>query len=176
MSDLWVPGTRPRTPCRIWRKIRNRRGRSTYPGRNWNGRTVAVHHWIWEQIHGPIPKGMLIMHLCDEPWCYRLDHLRLGTPAENVADRDAKGRYISHRATVTHCPAGHEYNETNTRVDRHGHRYCRVCDNHRHRVKYRETQIHLGGGDAELGSDGLRRQGEVHDEGQSEGSREAGGS
>jgi hypothetical protein len=32
------------------------------------------------------------MHTCDNPACYLLEHLRLGTQAENNADRDAKGR------------------------------------------------------------------------------------
>lgn len=45
-----------------------------------------------EQVHGPIPEGMVVMHLCDNPPCYRYDHLRIGTTAENNADRDAKGR------------------------------------------------------------------------------------
>lgn len=32
------------------------------------------------------------MHLCDNPPCYRYDHLRIGTVAENNADRDTKNR------------------------------------------------------------------------------------
>lgn len=52
-----------------------------------------MHRWVWETAFGPIPPGMQIMHLCDNPPCYRLDHLQLGTPADNCADRDGKGRH-----------------------------------------------------------------------------------
>jgi hypothetical protein len=51
-----------------------------------------MHRWVWEQGHGPIPAGFDVMHLCDNRPCYRLDHLRLGTRAENNADMLSKGR------------------------------------------------------------------------------------
>lgn len=56
------------------------------------GRKTRAHRWTWEQHNGPIPAGMVIMHLCDNPACVKLDHLRLGTQAENMADAKAKGR------------------------------------------------------------------------------------
>lgn len=37
------------------------------------------------------------MHTCDNPPCVNLDHLRLGTIAENNADRAAKGRSARNR-------------------------------------------------------------------------------
>lgn len=42
--------------------------------------------------YGPIPKGMLVCHHCDNPECTRPDHLFLGTPKDNVDDMVAKGR------------------------------------------------------------------------------------
>ena len=55
-------------------------------------RWVRVTRWVWEQVNGPIPDGMVIMHTCDNPPCFLLDHLRLGTKAENSADMRDKGR------------------------------------------------------------------------------------
>lgn len=37
----------------------------------------------------------------------------------------------------THCPAGHPYNELNTRHHANGSRDCRVCHRIRERIKYR---------------------------------------
>jgi hypothetical protein len=43
-------------------------------------------------MNGPIPKGMDVLHRCDNPPCINPEHLFLGTQADNNADRDAKGR------------------------------------------------------------------------------------
>lgn len=56
------------------------------------GRRVGAHRWAWEQAHGPIPVGMVVMHGCDNPPCVNVAHLSLGTQMENIADRVRKGR------------------------------------------------------------------------------------
>jgi hypothetical protein len=43
-------------------------------------------------------------------------------------------------AQKTHCPAGHPYDETNTRVSR-GRRVCRLCEQHRHDGARRECSL-----------------------------------
>ena len=81
------------TPCLEWEGERSHNGY----GRMWTGKIgksprTAIHRWVWEEAHGPVPEGMHVMHLCDNPPCYALDHLRLGTAAENIADKVTKGR------------------------------------------------------------------------------------
>ena len=44
--------------------------------------------------HGANIGGMVIMHTCDTPACYRYDHLRLGTQLDNIADMTQKGRAV----------------------------------------------------------------------------------
>lgn len=41
----------------------------------------------------------------------------------------------------THCPAGHEYNEANTYVDRKGSRNCRTCRREQNRTYYWAQKI-----------------------------------
>lgn len=53
---------------------------------------VLVHRLTWINTNGPIPKGMCVLHTCDNPPCVNLDHLFLGTQADNIADMVAKGR------------------------------------------------------------------------------------
>jgi hypothetical protein len=83
-------------PCRLWDKLRTPFGYgivwapSGVVGVRGNNR--LVHRMTWEKEHGPIPEGLMVLHRCDNPPCYELAHLFLGTATENVADRDAKGR------------------------------------------------------------------------------------
>lgn len=55
----------------------------------------GAHRFFWMLRHGEIPKGLCVMHLCDRPLCVNPAHLRIGTNAENTADRHAKGRSAS---------------------------------------------------------------------------------
>lgn len=56
-----------------------------------------AHRISWELHNGPVPTGMYVMHICDNPPCVRPDHLRLGTPQENTQDAIAKGRHRGQR-------------------------------------------------------------------------------
>lgn len=60
-----------------------------------NGRDTGAHRVSWEIHYGPIPDGLHVLHHCDNPSCVRPDHLFLGTHADNMRDRDAKGRGTS---------------------------------------------------------------------------------
>lgn len=65
---------------------------STGYGRIAGHRTAYAHRKAYELTHGTIPAGMHICHSCDNPPCCNPAHLWLGTPKDNMHDRDRKGR------------------------------------------------------------------------------------
>lgn len=42
-----------------------------------NGKTVAAHRLAWMSVHGPIPEGMHIHHICRTRNCVNVDHLQM---------------------------------------------------------------------------------------------------
>lgn len=65
------------------------------------GKTLLVHRVAYEQLVGAIPEGINVLHQCDRPACWNPAHLFLGTHADNVADKVAKGR--QYRGERHHC-------------------------------------------------------------------------
>jgi hypothetical protein len=57
-------------------------------------RTVQAHRLVYTVCVEPVPDGLHVLHRCDNPPCCRPDHLFLGTDADNVADKVAKGRQL----------------------------------------------------------------------------------
>ena len=80
------------TDCVISRYAKNSKGYAQY---TYKGKLIP-HHRLVYCLHNGIEldaiKGLVIMHLCDTPGCINPDHLKLGTHASNIADREAKGR------------------------------------------------------------------------------------
>lgn len=57
-----------------------------------NGKAFMVHRLAWEFRHGKLPKGIKVLHSCDNPPCVTDSHLFLGTAQDNVDDCIKKGR------------------------------------------------------------------------------------
>lgn len=74
--------------CWVWTGART----GEYGSAHYSGRAVRAHRVAWMLANGPIPAGMVVCHKCDNPPCVRLDHLFLGTVADNNRDRANKGR------------------------------------------------------------------------------------
>jgi hypothetical protein len=46
-----------------------------------------MHRYIYQECFGEIPEGMVVRHLCNNPSCINPEHLKIGTPYDNVQDR-----------------------------------------------------------------------------------------
>lgn len=108
--------------CLVWTKGRDEQG---YGRVRINGKMMLVHRAAWISRHGLPPEDKPhVLHHCDNPPCWRDEHLWVGTNADNAADRNNKRRHW--QARVTHCPQGHPYDEENTYL-RNGRRSCWTC-------------------------------------------------
>jgi hypothetical protein len=94
LIDFPAPTPQP-TPCRLWQGAATRDG---YGQRKvWEGewKTVSMHRWAMSQSLGrPLSHHEVVMHLCDNRFCYRIDHLQVGSLLDNNADMFAKGRNV----------------------------------------------------------------------------------
>lgn len=51
-----------------------------------SGRIKTAHRMAWILYRGTIPKGVNVLHTCDDSICVNPDHLYLGTLANNMED------------------------------------------------------------------------------------------
>lgn len=53
----------------------------------------TTHRLAYQDCVGPIPKGMVVRHKCDNPLCCNPHHLILGTQKDNMHDAIERGRH-----------------------------------------------------------------------------------
>lgn len=69
-------------PCWVWTGATNTEG---YASLRVRGRLVRAHRFGYEMLAGPIPRGLVLDHLCINPPCVNPAHLEPVTRAENNA-------------------------------------------------------------------------------------------
>jgi hypothetical protein len=65
--------------------------RSGYGNLRWGPKLWGVHRLAYHLLVAPVPDGIEVCHDCDNPPCFRPEHLFLGTHQENMLDAAAKG-------------------------------------------------------------------------------------
>lgn len=96
-------------------------------GRNRTG----AHRAVYEKLVGPIPRGLVLDHLCRNPRCVNPGHLEVVTRrVNNLRGVGINARY----AARTHCDRGHLLP-----VDRVGFKQCRECLRWHDRKRFHEN-------------------------------------
>ena len=82
--------------CWIWDGAHNGQGygRLLVEG----SKRVYPHRFSYELVHGPIPEGMQIDHMCHDGRCVRPDHLRAVTNKQNGENR--AGAYTTSKTGI----------------------------------------------------------------------------
>lgn len=77
------------TPCIPYSGYLNPKG---YGKHSVGGVSDWAHRHSYRKHNGPIPKGKIVRHTCDNPSCIEPSHLILGTQLDNMQDAKTRGR------------------------------------------------------------------------------------
>lgn len=110
------------TPCHIWQGTTNDGGYGVTRANEHGSR--GAHRVSYEEANGPVPVGLVLDHLCEQPPCIRPDHLEPVPERVNILRSNGTGAINARR---TECVSGHPFDVTNTYVTPDGRRQCRTC-------------------------------------------------
>lgn len=78
--------------CWEWQGSRSKQGYGQINRIMLSKHPTTIHRLSWQIHYGEIPEGMCVLHGCDNPPCWKPEHLFLGTHQDNTDDKIQKGR------------------------------------------------------------------------------------
>lgn len=98
----------PDTGCWEWQGALTGRGYGTV---TIQGTQYSTHRLMYSLFKGPIPRGKMVLHACDNPKCCNPLHLHLGTHQDNMDEAHARNRFSKgpthHKAKLTQEQVDH---------------------------------------------------------------------
>jgi hypothetical protein len=98
---------------------------------------MLVHRVTYQMAKGPIERKDLLHHQIEQgicaigPPCCNPDHTQKTNSKEHL--RELSPNHPAYKLSrIKYCKNGHPYDGKNKRVNRHGRRECRACDNEKH--------------------------------------------
>lgn len=89
-----------------------------------NGKNRFAHRVVYEIMVGQIPSGLTLDHLCLNRACVRPDHLE---PVTQRVNNLRATTFSGENSRKTHCNKGHAFDTDNTRTEKAGAGYRRIC-------------------------------------------------
>ena len=89
LKHVLIPTDQERD-CWLWQGTKDAYGYGRLPTQK--QKNARAHRVAFALFYGQIPKGMHILHSCDNPPCVSPHHLRTGNPSDNARDRVEHGR------------------------------------------------------------------------------------
>ena len=107
--------------CWEWMAFMDHNGYGKY---RVDGATRFAHRIAYLQLHGPVPEGLELDHLCRNRACVRVSHLEAVTHRENAL----RGSATTHGRGAEYCrPGRHRLDSAGVYTLPNGQRQCREC-------------------------------------------------
>lgn len=87
----------PNSGCWLWMGFGSINGYGCFAV---DSKPVKAHRLAWQLYRGELSPNAHVLHKCDVRCCVNPDHLFVGTNADNVADKVAKGRQSRANAKI----------------------------------------------------------------------------
>ena len=87
-----IPLTYQKDKKGCWIVASHKPGKNGYPRLTYKGKVDTASRVMYQIVNGNIPKGLFVLHTCDNRMCINPDHLYLGTFYQNMYDMVKRNR------------------------------------------------------------------------------------